>query len=134
MWKTLIWSLGFIYSNLILITSNKSIWSIYGTLTGTTTPGLNRPGSNRNEKVFLISRSSKSGDSPPYAAYHHIRDTLLLDWFLILGWITQSALLSTHSWKNRRLHVFLKSINAKQNANSTIQDLNSSCQFHFLWW
>ena len=34
----------------------------------------------------------------------------------------------------RGIHAFPKGIGAKWSTNSFIQDLNTGCQFHFLWW
>ena len=50
--------------------------------------------------------------------------------------LTKFALLFTHSWGEKRwIHAFFKGINIKWNADSLDQDLNLSCQFHFLkWW
>ena len=45
--------------------SNSSIWSMDGTLSGTTTPGQSEPMSNSNERVLHIPQSSRTGTSPP---------------------------------------------------------------------
>ena len=42
------------------IVNNNSIWTIDGTLTGSTTPSESEPGSNSNEEVFLIPENSKT--------------------------------------------------------------------------
>ena len=48
---------------------------------------------------------------------------------------THSALLSTHSWReNGRDHTFLKGISAMGNADSLVQEWNSSHHVHFLRW
>ena len=47
----------------------------------------------------------------------------------------QSALLFIHSWReNNWIHTFPKGISAMWNAISVVQDLNSCCRVHFLWW
>ena len=50
-------------------------WHIYGTLTGTTTSGQSRPGSNDNEGVLHIPQSSRTRASSSDAVYCHIQDT-----------------------------------------------------------
>ena len=58
----------------------------------------------------------------------------LFDWLPNQSQRTQSALLSTHSWReNHWIHTFLKGISAIWNAINIIQDLNSCCHVHFLW-
>ena len=42
---------------------NNSIWFVDGNLTGTTSPGQSRPGSNGNEGVLHISQSFSTGAS-----------------------------------------------------------------------
>ena len=45
---------------------------IDGTITGTTTPGQGRPGSNGNEEVFHSTLSSRTRVLPPDTAQCHI--------------------------------------------------------------
>ena len=43
---------------------SSPIWSIHGTLTGTTTPGQSGPGNKNNEEILHISQSSKTEALP----------------------------------------------------------------------
>ena len=43
--------------------SNRSLWPIDGTLTGTSTPGQSESGNNDNDGVFQIHQSSQTGAS-----------------------------------------------------------------------
>ena len=45
--------------------SNSSIWPINSTLSGATTPGQSRPGSNGNERVLCIPQSSSITEASP---------------------------------------------------------------------
>ena len=51
-------------SNINIKGLNISFWPIDGTLTNTTTPGQNRPGSNDVHGMLHIPQSSKTGASP----------------------------------------------------------------------
>ena len=55
---------------------NISIWSIDGTLTGTTTPGQSKPGSNGNEEVLYIPQSSRTKVSLSYVLVSYLEHKL----------------------------------------------------------
>ena len=55
--------------------SNTSIWPIDRTLSGTTTPGLSRPGSDGNEEVFYNSQSSSITGALPLDFLCDIQDS-----------------------------------------------------------
>ena len=57
---------------------NISIWLIDGTLEGTTIEGQSGSESNSNERVFNISRSSKTEASLFDAILSHIQNTRIL--------------------------------------------------------
>ena len=54
---------------------NSSVWPRYETETDTNTPDQSRPGSNNNEGVLDIHKSSRTRVSPSAAVKSHIYDT-----------------------------------------------------------
>ena len=54
---------------------NGSIWSIDGTLAGSTNSGQSGPGSNGNEGVLYIPQNSRAGALPLNAVQCYIQDS-----------------------------------------------------------
>ncbi len=84
--------------------SNSSIWPIDRTLSGATTPGQSRPGSNGNEEVLFIPQSSSiTRDSPSDCLMSHPGYSLGKSY--LSAKIPTGLVLDSITWKSARATV-----------------------------
>ena len=97
---------------------NSSIWSVDGTLTGTTTLGQSRPGSNGNKRVLHTPQSSWTGASTSDCLVSYQGHLLTGKWrvpplyrdtvgvFYILSWLEWKKLENQQMAYNLLLHYY----------------------------